>query len=142
MEVTVTTPLGSATLPGGFTYTATPPPPPPPVVPPVVPPVDVTAPTAVMARPTAGVTLSSVVPVSWSGRDVGGAVAWYQVQRAVKAPGAALGGYRTGVGRACGDVGDDDRGQARVRVLLPGAGGGHDGQRLGVVGAAVLDDGR
>ena len=92
VDVTVVTPLGSATLPGGFTFTATPPPPP---VPPVVPPpVDVTAPTAVMARPTAGVTLSSAVPVSWSGRDVGGAVAWYQVQRAVKAPGAALGGYR------------------------------------------------
>ena len=34
VEVTVVTPLGSATLPGGFTFTATPPPPPP--VPPVV----------------------------------------------------------------------------------------------------------
>ena len=97
VDVTVTTPSGSATLPGGFTYTATPPPPP---VPPVVPPpVDVTAPTAVVARPTAGVTLSSAVPVSWSGRDVGGAVAWYRVQRAVKAPGAALGGYLDWVGR-------------------------------------------
>ena len=72
--------------------------PPPPVPPVVPPPVDGTAPTAVMARPTAGVTLSSAVPVSWSGRNIGGAVAWYQVQRAVKAPGAALGGYRNWVG--------------------------------------------
>ena len=70
---------GTATLSGGFLYTSgsvtTPPP------------------TAAMRRPTAAVTLSTSIPVAWTGSATGGTIASYQVQRAVKAPGGALGAY-------------------------------------------------